>query len=430
MAPSFRADHIGSLLRPASLLEARKSRQLYSDTALSSDIAAATKAAIGDAVKKQLELSVRPITSGEYERTIFYSGFFEKLEGMKTKGLPIPDGFRTGLPSSTVFLRMGRTMREANIAIAPIRRNGPAYLEAWEMLKSVTPPEHWGDCKMTLPSITMEHSQLAHGTAWAPGVYASDREYFADLAAAYRAEFKDLYDAGLRHVQIDSPNLSVFFVDSVLEGCRTDGINVDEFLDLHIWAHNEMLRGRPAGMRIGLHMCRGNMSRWDFTRNTLHCFHAKSLMDGSPYQPLFHDLFQGSYETIAEKMFTKLNYDQFYLEYDDPARQGSFAPLRFLPRGKSVVLGIVSTKTAEPDDVAVSEDIDVLEARVREAAAVIAKGQGRSAEEVLEDTLAVSPQCGFASLDINVGKGFTEEKMWAKLVLLRDLARRLWKDAV
>ncbi|KAJ6461005.1 hypothetical protein C8R45DRAFT_912486 [Mycena sanguinolenta] len=406
MAPSFRADHIGSLLRPAALLEVRKSQQLYSDTPLTSDIAAATKAAIADVVKKQLELSVRPITSGEFERTIFYSGFFEKLEGMTTtKGLPIPDAFRTGLPSSTVFLRMGRTTREANIVTGPIRRTAPAYLEAWEMLKSVTPPEHWGDCKMTLPSITIEHLQLAHGTAWAPGVYASDREYFADLAAAYRAEFKDLYDAGLRHVQIDSPNLCIFFVDSFLEGCHTDGINVDELLDLHIWAHNEMLRDRPAGMRIGLHICRGNM-------------------------PLFHDLWKGSYETIAEKMFTKLNYDQFYLEYDDPARQGSFAPLRFLPRGKSVVLGIVSTKTAELDDIAVSEDMDVLEARVREAAEVIARGQGRSAEEVLEDTLAISPQCGFASLDVNVGKGFTEEKMWAKLVLLRDLARRLWKDAV
>ncbi|KAJ6450359.1 hypothetical protein C8R45DRAFT_916862, partial [Mycena sanguinolenta] len=399
MAPTFRADHIGSLLRPAGLLEARKSQQIYSDAPLSADIAAATKAAIADVVQKQLDLSIRPITSGEYERTIFYSGFFEKLEGMTTtKGLPVPDAFRTGLPTSTVFLRMGRTVREANIATGPIRRTAPAYLEAWEMLKSVTPPEHLGECKMTLPSITMEHLQLAHSTAWAPGVYNDDRTYFADLAAAYRAEFKDLYDAGLRHVQIDSPNLCMFFADSFLEGCRTDGVDVDELLDLHVWAHNEMLRDRPAGMSISLHLCRGNMS-------------------------LFHDLWKGSYETIAEKMFTKLNYDQFYLEYEDEKRQGSFAPLRFLPRDKSVVLGIVSTKTAE------LEDMDVLEARVREAAEVIAKGQGRSAEEVMKDTLAVSPQCGFANISVNAGKGFTEEKMWVKLVLLRDLARRLWKDA-
>ncbi|KAF7338880.1 Methionine vitamin-b12 [Mycena sanguinolenta] len=369
-------------MAPTALLELRKSQQVFSDTALPPDIAAATKAAIADAVKKQLELCIRPITSGEYERMLFMSGFFEKLDGMTTtKGLPVPDAFRTGLPSSTVWLRMGRTVRKAIIATAPICRTAPAYLEAWEMLKSVTPPEHWGECKMTLPSITTEQLQLAPGTAWAPGVYPSDREYFADLATAYRSEFQDLYNAGLRHIQIDSPNLCFFFADSFLEGCRTDGVDIDELLDLHIWAHNETLRDRPAGMCIGLHMCRGNI-------------------------PLFHDVSKGSYETIAERMFTKLDYDQFYLEYEDEERQG-----------------IVSTKTAE------LEDLDMLEARVREAADVIAKGQGRSAEEVLEDTLAVSPQCGFASYAFNVGHGFTEEKMWAKLVLLRDLARRLWKDA-
>ncbi|KAJ6450376.1 hypothetical protein C8R45DRAFT_1043477 [Mycena sanguinolenta] len=400
MAPTFRANHIGSLLRPPSLLAARKTQEIYLDAPLSSDIAEATKAAIADAVKKQLELSIRPITSGEYDRTIFYSGFFEKLEGMTmTKGLPVPDAFRTGLISSTVFLRMGRTVREANIATGPIRRTVPAYMEAWEMLKAVTPPEHWGECKMCLPSITFEHLQLANGAAWAPGVYADDRAYFTDLATAYRAELKDLYDAGLRHVQIDDPNLCFFFGEMFQEGCRTDGVDLEELFDLYLWAHNEAVRGRPADMHIGFHTCRGN---------TIH----------------FHDILKGSYESIAEKMLTKLDYDQFYLEYEDPERDGSFAPLRFLPQGKSVVLGIVSTKTGE------LEDIAMLEARVREAAEVIAKGQGRSAEEVLEDTLAVSPQCGFASVSVNAGKGVTEEKMWAKLVLLRDLARRLWKDAV
>ncbi|KAJ6506827.1 hypothetical protein C8R45DRAFT_970672 [Mycena sanguinolenta] len=370
MPPSFRADQVGSLLRPGALLDARKLQDVYRDTALSSETAEATKAAIAGAVQKQLDLSIRPITSGEYERSFFYSGFFEKLEGMSTaRDLPLPDGFRKGLPT------------------------------ALETLKSVTPPEHWGECKMTLPSIGWEHMQLAHGTAWAPGVYASDRAYFADLATAYRAEIRALYDAGLRHIQIDDPNLCWFFVDAFVEGCRADGVDPDELFDSYIWAHNEMLRDRPAGMHIGIHLCRGNMS-------------------------IFHEFTWGSYERIAEKLLTKLDYEQFYLEYEDQERQGSFAPLRFLPRGKTVVLGIVSTKTGE------LEDIDVLEGRVREAAEVIAKGQGRSAEEVLEDTLAVSPQCGFASICFNAGDGVTEEKMWAKLVLLRDLARRLWKDAI
>ncbi|KAJ7246874.1 hypothetical protein B0H12DRAFT_1125605 [Mycena haematopus] len=398
MAPTFRADQVGSLLRPPVLLAARKTQEIYLDT-LSPELAAATENAIAYAVKKQLDLSIRPITSGEYERTIFYSGFFETLEGMTmTKGLPLPDAFRTNLPTSIIFKRMGLTVREANIATAPIRRTAPAYLAAWEMLKTATPPQHWGECKMALPSITFEHIQLAHGSAWAPGVYADDRAYFADLAAAYRAELRTLYDAGLRHVQIDDPNLCFFFVDAFLDGCRADGVDPDELFDLYVWAHNEVLRDRPADMRIGMHICRGNM-------------------------PIFHDLVRGSYERIAEKMLTKLNYDQFYLEYEDSEREGSFAPLRFLPKSKGLVLGVVSTKTGE------LEDIDKLEARVREAAVAIAEGQGRSAEEVLEDTLAVSPQCGFASIDVNAGEGVTEEKMWNKLVLLRDLARRLWKDA-
>ncbi|KAF7377251.1 Methionine vitamin-b12 [Mycena sanguinolenta] len=400
MPPSFRADQIGSLLRPASLLDARKSQDVYRDSALSPEIAEATKAAVAGAVQKQIELSIRPITSGEYERSIFYSGFFEKLEGMTTtRGLPLPDGFRKGLPVSYVLLKLGRTDSAANIATGPIRRTAPACLDAWEMLKSVTPPEHWGECKMSLPSIGWEHLQLAHGTAWAPGVYESDRAYFADLATAYRAELRALYDAGLRHVQIDDPHLCWFFVDAFVDGCHADGVNPDELFDLYVWAHNEMLRDRPTDMHIGIHLCRGNMSA-------------------------FHDFTWGSYESIAEKLLTKLDYEQFYLEYEDPKRQGSFVPLRFLPPRKSVVLGIVSTKTGD------LEDIDMLEARVREAAEVIAKGQGRSAEEVLKDTLAVSPQCGFASINVNAGDGVTEEKMWAKLVLLRDLARRLWKDAM
>ncbi|KAF7341840.1 Methionine vitamin-b12 [Mycena sanguinolenta] len=400
MPPSFRADQVGSLLRPGVLLDARKSQAAYRDAAVSPDIAEATKAAIAGAVQKQLELSIRPITSGEYERSIFYSGFFEKLDGMTTnRALPLPDGFRKGLPNASVFLKLGRKEGEANIATGPIRRTAPAYMEAWETLKSVTPPEHWGECKMSLPSIGFEHLQLAHGTAWAPGVYSSDRAYFADLATAYRAELRALYDAGLRHVQIDDPNLCWFFVDAFVDGCRADGVDPDELFDLYVWAHNEMLRDRPPGMHIGIHLCRGNMNA-------------------------FHDFAWGSYESIAEKLLTKLDYEQFYLEYEDPKRQGSFAPLRFLPPGKSVVLGIVSTKTGE------LEDIDMLEARVREAAEVIAKSQGRSAEEVLEDTLAVSPQCGFASVSFSAGDGVTEEKMWAKLVLLRDVARRLWKDAI
>ncbi|KAJ6461002.1 hypothetical protein C8R45DRAFT_1081017 [Mycena sanguinolenta] len=257
----------------------------------------------------------------------------EKKQGMTTtKGLPIPVlAYRPRQSSSgwAALRAAGRVTREANIATA-LRT---------EMLKSVTRPEHWGDCKMTLPSI--------------PG--------------------------GMSHR-------------------RYQLLNIDELPDLHVWAHNEMLRDRPAGMRIGLHMCLAEISG---KRKML-------------FIPLFHDLFKGSYETIAEKMSTMLTYDQFYLEYDDPARQRCGSCLRARvscwvlcpPRWPSWTTSLYRRIWT------------------REAAEVIAKGQGSS------EDLPKSLQCGFASLDVNVGKGFTEEKIWAKLVLLRDLARRLWKDAV
>ncbi|KAH8892563.1 UROD/MetE-like protein [Thozetella sp. PMI_491] len=397
MTPPFRAEQVGSLLRPAALLEARKSLNIFSD-ALSPELASATKLAISDVVQEQLRLSIRPITSGEFERTIFFSGFFEKLQGMTKRTLPVPDAFRTGFPTSKAMIAMGYPVRDTVVCTGAIRHVESAYLEAWEMLKAAVPPEQWKDCKVAIPSLTFEHIELAHGTAYEPGVYASDKEYFADLAAAYRAELKILYDAGLRRVQIDDPNLTFFVVEEFRAGFRKDGLDPEDTLDLYIWAHNELLRDQPDDMHIGIHLCRGNT-------------------------PAYDSLDSDSYEAIAQKLLTKLNYNTVYLEFHNE-RAGPFDPLRFLPRGKHVVLGLVSTKTSE------MEEIAHLESRVREAAEVIAKGQGRPVADVLEDSLAVSPQCGFASMSMLRGQGITEEIMWKKLVLLRDTARRLWADAI
>jgi len=131
----------------------------------------------------------------------------------------------------------------------------------------------------------------------------------------------------------------------------------------------------------------------------------------------------GSYEPIAKRVFTGLDYDTFYLEYDSE-RAGDFQPLRHLPVGKNVVLGVVSTKTPE------LEDTEELVAKVNAAADVIAKGQGKSKDEVIKDSLGVSPQCGFASMSIGGAKGMTTERTWEKLVLVRDLARKVWTDAI
>lgn len=400
MAPLFRNDQIGSLIRPAALLQARGQQQgIYADD-LSDELRAETQAAIDAVVARQLALGVRPLTSGEYERTIFYSNFFEHLGGMERRaGLRLPEDVRPGLPTWEGLLRIGRTTREACVATGPVRHVASPSLPAWEMLSAATPRAHWAACKLSLPSPTWEHLQMPRGKAWEAGSgYASDREYLADMAAAYRRELQVLYEAGLRSVQVDDPNLTFFVQDEFRAALRADGVDPDELLALYVWAHNEAIRDRPADMHVGIHLCRGNLPG-----------------------PKGSGFVSGGYEGIAEQVLARLDHDTLYLEFDDDAA-GSFESLRFVPRGKNVVLGLVTTK--RPD----MEDLDTLVGRVHEAAEVIARGQGRSAEEVLADTLAVSPQCGFASSVYNKGVG-SEDKMWKKLVLVRDVARKVWGEA-
>ncbi|KAK4545228.1 hypothetical protein LTR36_003407 [Oleoguttula mirabilis] len=401
MAPPFRADQIGSLLRPKELLDARASlsspSQLY-DIATDEHIKQAEQKAIDWAVQKQLELSVRPICSGEYGRHIFYGGFFETLEGMTPRpDLPIPNAFRTDFPTTTGLAKMGAKTRAAVVCTGPIRWKQSAYLEEWKMLRKTVPEAQWKDCKITMPAPNYQHIQLKPGTAFtASSGYSTDVEYFKDLGGAYAAEIQALYDHGVRNISIDDPNITYFCSSQFLDGCKADGTDTDALLDMYLEAHNYFLRERPGtDLRMGMHLCRGNMS-------------------GSTHWV------SGSYEQIAEKLFTKTNYETYFLEFDDTERQGGFEPLRFLPKGKNVVLGLVSTKKAD------LEDVDVLKAKIAQAAEVVAKGQGVSKEEAL-DCLALSPQCGFSSSSLAGGKDMTMELMWSKLGLVRDTAKQVWK---
>ncbi|KAK5128168.1 hypothetical protein LTR08_004094 [Meristemomyces frigidus] len=401
MAPPFRADQIGSLLRPKELLDARASlsspSQLY-DIATDEKIKQAEQKAIDWAVQKQLELSIRPICSGEYGRHIFYGGLFETLEGMTPKpDLPIPDAFRTDFPTTTGLAKMGAKTRAAVVCTAPIRWKQSAYLEEWRMLRKNVPEALWKECKITMPAPNYQHIQLKPGTAFtASSGYGSDEEYFKDLGKAYTAEIKALYDEGVRCIQVDDPNLTYFCSSQFINGCKADGTDTDALLDMYLEAHNYFLRQRPGkDLSMGMHLCRGNMS-------------------GSTHWV------SGSYEQIAEKLFTKTNYETYYLEFDDTTRQGGFEPLRFLPKGKNIVLGLVSTKKTD------LEDAGELKAKIEQAAEVVAKGQGISKEEAL-DCLALSPQCGFSSSSLAGGKDMTMELMWKKLGLVRDTAELAWK---
>jgi len=365
----------------------------------SEDIKNAESKAISAVVRQQQERSIRPITDGEFARHIFYGGFFEKLEGFNAvPDLPIPDAFRTDFPTTTGLARMGAKTRAAVVCTGKIHYRESPYLNEWETLRNLVPEHQWKDCKITMPAPSYQHIQLKPGTAFTKDSgYSSDEQYFDDLAKAYAAEFKTLYNAGLRSIQVDDPNMTYFCSEQFLNGCKKDGVDTDKLLDLYIHAHNMALRGRPKDLHIGVHLCRGNMS-------------------GSTHWVT------GSYERIAEKLFQNTDYDTFYLEFDDVQGAGGFDPLRFLPKGKSVVLGLISTKKAELEDKSVAKD------GVRQAARVIAKAQGVSEEEAM-DSLALSPQCGFSSSSLAGGKDMTEQRMWEKLELVRDLAKEIWSDS-
>lgn len=204
MPPQFRAEQIGSLLRPAELLKTHESSD--SNSPYRSEITRETRAVIRDAiasaVQKQLDLSIRPLTSGEYERHIFYGGFFEKLQGFEViPQLDIPDGFRTRFPTITQLAKLGVKTRPGVVTTGKIKHVKSAYLEEWETLKSILPARTWRECKITIPSPTWQHMQLRLGTAYSSSAYNSNKGYFTDLATAFAAEMHTLYDAGLRSIQ-------------------------------------------------------------------------------------------------------------------------------------------------------------------------------------------------------------------------------------
>lgn len=399
MAPPFRADHIGSLLRPQSLLDARSSlsspSQMYS-LEVPQSVKDAEARAIREVVQSQLDRGVKPITDGEYARHIYYGGFFEKLAGFEAKpNLPIPDAFRTDFPTTTGLAKMGAKTRAAVVCTGKIEYKKSPYLDEWLLLRDSLPEAQRSKAKFTIPSPNYQHIQLKPGTAWTSGSgYSSDKEYFHDLAKCYAAEIRTLYDAGLRNIQVDDPHLTYFCSSLFLDGCHKDGTDTDALLDLYLYAHKQLLADKPADLHVGMHLCRGNMS-------------------GSTHWV------SGSYEKIAYKLFNETDYQTYYLEFDNAERDGGFEPLRFLPKGKNVVLGLVSTKTAELEDKLAAKE------QIAAASRVIAIAQKVSREEAL-DCLAVSPQCGFSSSSLAGGKGMTMDLMWKKLKLVKDIADEVW----
>ncbi|KAK4580445.1 hypothetical protein LTR86_000648 [Recurvomyces mirabilis] len=388
----FHADHIGSLIRPTAVSDAHDS--FDAGKISQQELRSTQQKAIQDIVKKQQDHDVRALCSGEFDRKYYFSGFFEKLEGFKEVS-PVPwDLARLSAAPIAALKKAGKQYPMAAICEGKIKYVESPYLDNWKLLRECVPKEQWKDCKFTMPPPCYFHLRLAKGKCYDRDVYKNDEEFFDDLAKAYRQEIKTLYGEGLRNLQIDDPTLAYFCSDDMLSGLRDDGEDTDKMFQAYLKAHNDCIAERPDDMHVGLHVCRGNFSK------SMH-------------------FSEGSYEKIAEQFFKTLNYDTFYLEYDNP-RSGGFEPLRFLPNHKNVVLGVVTTK--EPE----LEDKQVIVNRVKQAAEIIAKGQGRSMKEAMEN-IGISPQCGFASVAVGA-EGMTEEKMFAKLQLVKDVAKELWPD--
>jgi 5-methyltetrahydropteroyltriglutamate--homocysteine methyltransferase len=364
--PPFRADHVGSLLRSPELLAAR---DRYARQEISAgELRQAEDRSIRDAVRLQEEVGFRAVTDGEHRRTFFHIDFLEKLEGVGVSG-----GLSTRFHGAKGDVDFAPPRLEVT---GKLRRVRPIQLEDFRYLQSVAHVLP----KVCIPSPTMVHFRGGRG-AISRAAYPDLEEFFGDLAQCYQEELAELAAAGSRYVQLDDTNLAYLCDPKLREGARERGDDPEKLPSRYAGLINAALRDRPAGLTVVIHLCRGNFkSAW---------------------------VAEGGYEPVAEVLFNELDVDGYFLEYDDH-RSGDFAPLRFVPRGKKVVvLGLVTSK------------VGALEPR-----AELARRIGDASRYVPLEQLALSPQCGFSSTVH--GNQLTAAEQRAKLQLVVDAAADVW----
>jgi len=361
--PPARADHIGSLLRPKKLREAF--RQHAASAISGADFRAAQDQAIREAVKLQEDCGLQVVTDGEFRRISYWEKFVRL-----TRGLTVKDAvfrFHDGHGHESDFT--------APYVEGKVARRSPIAAEELAFVAGLTKRT----AKITLPSPSTMH--FYRFTDWGdPKAYRDAAAFFSDLGKVYQQEIAELGAAGCRYVQIDEVAVAILCDPAARAKVKSAGGNPDQLVDLYIDAINRAVTGKPAGMSVGVHVCRGN------------------------YKGMY--LSEGGYDSVAERFFGRVDANHFLLEFDTP-RAGGFAPLRFVPRGKGVVLGLVSSKTPA------LEDMDLLKRRAAQAA-----------EYVDPERLAISPQCGFAST--MGGNPVTEADQRAKLSLCVEAARAIW----
>ena len=371
--PPFRADHVGSFLRPSYLLEAREQAARRDITP--EQLRAVEDRAIAEIVAFQQDVGLQSITDGEFRRTYFHIDFLEQLGGVKTD-IPVtirkPDGTEELAPP--VMRVTGKVTHAKDIQRAD-----------FEYLKSRVDASGVAGCvpKVTIPSPTMLHFRGGRAGISKEAYPELDPEFYDDVARAYGDELRSLAAAGCTYVQMDDTNMAYLCDEKMREAARQRGDDPNELPHRYATFINKVVAHKPAGMTLAMHLCRGNF------KST----HAAA----------------GNYEPVAEALLAEMNLDAYFMEYDDD-RSGDFRPLRFLPKGKIVVLGLVTTKFGE------MESKDTLKRRIDEAAKYAPIEQ-----------LCLSPQCGFSSTVH--GNNIAVEAQRAKLRLVVETAREVWGES-
>ncbi len=361
--PPFRADHVGSFLRPAALKEARAKREKGAITA--TDLKAVEDREIEKIIKKQEELGLQLATDGEFRRSWWHFDFLGMLDGVEVYETEQGIQFR-GVQTKAQGLRI----------VGKVAFSDHPMLAHFKFLKAhakVTP-------KMTIPAPPVLHFRLAKDGI-KKSVYPDLDRFFHDLGNAYKQAVKAFYDAGCRYLQFDDTAWSYLCSKEEMASARQRMTIVDRLPEVYQNVVNAALKGRHSDMTVTTHICRGNFrSTW---------------------------VAEGGYEPVAERLFGGVNFDGYFLEYDTD-RAGGFEPLRFLPKGpKTAVLGLVTSKSGT------LESKDAIKRRIEEASRFAPLEQ-----------FCLSPQCGFASTE--EGNVLAEEEQWAKLKMIVDLSKEVW----
>ena len=368
LAPPFRAEHIGSLLRPPALLALRADHKAgrVSDEV----VRAAEDDAIKEAIKMQLDLGLSSITDGEFRRHAYSDSFtVDVFDGVKISST---------LDENWTYSDSGGEKTEGRVPVVVDRLTwpGPINVDNYNFIATTADA---GVPKITLPGPCYIHFRSGRDNI-SRDVYPGLDEFWQDLVEAYGKEISALYDAGCRYIQLDETSIAKLGDPKIRAGLENRGDNWATLLAVYTGVINEIVTRAPPDMKIGIHLCRGNK--------------------GGSWQA------ETGYDDVAAKLFRELAVKFYFLEYDSP-RAGGFEPLREVPDDKTVVLGLVSTK------IAALEDRDIVLRRLEEAA-----------QFVDLDRLCLSPQCGFASLDS--GNALSAEHQQAKIRLVVDIAREIW----